>query len=396
MTPFLQKMKWLPKCVGTWLRTAFGWVFSIRSLGAGYVVLTIGLLALILSWVGVWDLIDKAFEAVRRADFSQLNAGQQVEAFRNLLWGVSFAAAGIVAVVGLVFAGVRTHSLNRQAAAQTHQAETQTAQAETDTVRLEYDTFTKCIEQLGSDQFAVRLGAILALENLAQRSDRLHKPVMEAFCAYVREHRPRAPSREADLLREAERREDLSKPDEATRFPADLQAILTAIGRRSTVGQREDPQIDLRRADLRGCNFAHANLASADLTSADLSGSRLWFADLSGASLGMTKLTNANLLGANLKRAFIWSADLQGADLSRAKMEKAELKFSSLRSAELMYANLCGAKLDGADLRDAKLDGANLLGANLENVRGDLPKLLEAAGSTDEMAATPDTPDQTD
>jgi hypothetical protein len=150
------------------------------------------------------------------------------------------------------------------------------------------------MELLGNEEFAIRLGGILQLETLAQQSRRLHWPIMEAFCGYLREQRP------------AETKEnDTDESDSVSAFPADLQAIVTAIRRRNL---RHDPvaqQIPLARADLSG-----ADLTSAFLESADFKGARLQDADISHSHLG-----RANFTGANLRHA-----DLRGANLESVRL----------------------------------------------------------------------------
>ncbi len=67
------------------------------------------------------------------------------------------------------------------------------------------DRITKAVEQLGAEKtvkvqedgktvertepnFEVRLGAIYALERIAEDSERDHIPIMETLCAYIRQN----------------------------------------------------------------------------------------------------------------------------------------------------------------------------------------------------------------
>ena len=50
------------------------------------------------------------------------------------------------------------------------------------------ERFTKAVEQLGSDNTAISLGGIYALERIAKDSEKDHWPVMEVLTAYVREN----------------------------------------------------------------------------------------------------------------------------------------------------------------------------------------------------------------
>ena len=137
------------------------------------------------------------------------------------------------------------------------------------------ERFTRAIEQLGSEKLEVRLGGIYALERIARDSEKDHWPIMEVLTAYVRENaaRPDEPS------------------EQGRPVTADIQAIVTVIGRRRTEFERGlEARLDLRRAnlrrsDLRGGRFERVILADACLDSANLRGAMLASADLSEALL---------------------------------------------------------------------------------------------------------------
>jgi Pentapeptide repeats (8 copies) len=195
------------------------------------------------------------------------------------------------------------------------------------------DRYTKAIEQLGSNKLDVRIGAIYALERIARDSARDHPTVMEVLAAFIREHsREQWPEPEPG----GQAQERSTRPD--------VQAALTAVGRRDARHDIRFRRIDLSRANLPGASLPFANLAVADLRGADLTGADLTGADLSGANL-----TRANLSRANLESTHLDFADLIGADLTSAYGG----------SAILTDANLTGADLTGAYIGD-DLSHANL------------------------------------
>jgi len=209
------------------------------------------------------------------------------------------------------------------------------------------DRFTKAIEQLGAvddkgkKKLEVRLGGIYALEGIANESKELHWPIVEVLCAYVRVNAP-APSKGDKPVSEARKPRNPPKKNQTATPPprpaADIQAILTVLGRRDTKYEEETQHLDLGDIDIRGANLTRANFTGANLSGADLGE-----ADLSVADLGEANLSGAFLIGANLSWAFLTEADLSGADLREA----------NLREAHLREADLSGAHLFGADLRDA-------------------------------------------
>ena len=281
---------------------------------------------------------------------------------RNLAFVAGAAAAG----VGLWLAWQRTRAVSEQAKVDRERLE---QQAFTDEERLITDNFTRAVDQLGSDQIAIRLGAIYALERISQDSERDHWPIMETLTAFVREN--------AKLRGTAEDEAEVGRR-------IDIAAILTVLGRRSEKELARDPKRDdqegrhlnlartnLEAADLRDAKLAHAILAGADLGGAHLEGAELVGADLKDANLARaklrrSKLERARLKGANLERAELTNADLKDANLGGACLAGADLKGADLKGADLGVANLMGAYLMNANLGGADLIGTNLVGANLK------------------------------
>lgn len=222
------------------------------------------------------------------------------------------------------------------------------------------DRYTKAVEQLGSDKLAVRIGGIYALERVARDSVRDHPTVMEVLTAFIREHsrEPWPPP------------PDSGRPEQERSTRPDVQAAVTAVGRRET--KREIGPIDLTRANLNGANLNGANLSDAILIGANLEGADLDSADLTGAALTEADLTGAHfrdatLTGANLAGAYLIHADLIGANLTGAYLSEATLADTYFTRANLTRAFLGDANLAGANLAGANLAGATLTGTYLNS-----------------------------
>ena len=285
----------------------------VRRFGAAFAGIAVVLfLALAVGFGYLAVQVVAAFAAIRDLDYNALKDDTLVVVFRNLLWGVAAAAGATVAAIGVGLAAWRTVTQHRQ--------------SQIEQRRVETETFSKAMELLGNETFAIRLGGILQLETLAQQSRRLHWPIMEAFCAYLCEQRPvEAVQKNADET-------EANGP-----FPSDLQAIVTAIGRRN---RRHDPaaaRLPLERIDLSGANLSGVHLERADL------------------------------LGAHLSRADLSKAHLEGVDFAGAHLEGAHLQMAHLEDADLFVANLDGAQLYGAHLERADLFKAHLEGADLRS-----------------------------
>lgn len=157
---------------------------------------------------------------------------------------------------------------------------------------------------LGHESLEVRLGGIYALERLARESKADHGPIIEVLGAFVR---GRAPWSEGEAV--------------AQRPGADVQAVLSVIGRRTVEFDPSQGHVDLHGTGLARAYLPFANLAGAFLYEANLEDAVLQNADLRGAWAWRTRMSGAVLEGARLE-----GADLTGASgLSAAQLKTAHL-----------------------------------------------------------------------
>lgn len=198
-----------------------------------------------------------------------------------------------------------------------------TAQIAQDTAREGQITerFTRAVDQLGAtdedgeEALEVRLGGIYALERIAKDSDKDWFQVMEILSAYVRKNAPvaTAPVATGGGEQQNTQSRSLAETEELLKAPpADIQAILTVLGRKKIP---ESIPEDSFVSDLHESNLDHANLFRSHLQRANLVRSNLQGAQLTEANLKRSVLWQANLVGANLTNAKLEYADLKGADL---------------------------------------------------------------------------------
>ncbi|MEO1775484.1 MAG: pentapeptide repeat-containing protein [Pseudomonadota bacterium] len=336
-------------------------------------------------WYGLPDLL---FSGLVRT-LEDINTTSDAADRRSLTYSMGVMVTALAALVAAPLVVIRTYVAERQA---------QTAEQGHIT-----DRFTKAVEQLGAEKtikrtetvtdektgesrervieetvpnLEVRLGAIYALERIAEDSERDHIPIMETLCAYIRENA--VPPVDAEATARAQER----KPEAPEVFyppRADIQTALTVLGRRSearlTYEEGKKYRLDLRntampRADLTSARLGpaqlnNANLQEALLGEANLQGAGLREANLQGAGLDYANLQGAGLDYANLQGAWLTCANLQGAELGGANLQGAGLRKANLQGAGLTCANLQGAGLRKANLQGAWLGGANLQGAVL-------------------------------
>lgn len=270
------------------------------------------------------------------------------------------------------------------------------------------DRYTRAIEQLGSGQLDVRVGAVYALERIMIDSGRDHPTIVEVLAAFIREHSPasakglsqiaidsarrrrtfsdvwiayareRARATSATVGRPTPKEPRVSLLRTGTEHPAtDVQAALTVLGRRPS-GRVEQGRINLQGTKLTGANLEDASLADADLS----------FADLSGAHLARANLSRADLSCADLSNADMWHVDLFGADLSYADLTLAQAVGAGFTEADMRHVDLSDADLQNADLRRADLTRARLLKANVTDATFSRARLRRANFSDAKLART--------
>ncbi|MFG2351875.1 pentapeptide repeat-containing protein [Streptomyces phaeochromogenes] len=235
------------------------------------------------------------------------------------------------------------------------------------------DRFTKALERLGSSQIYVRIGGILALEQIVQDApEQAATDAAHVLGHFIRDRAPKtAPPPDPDDPHRGPHADP--RPSEPA---ADVQAALTALTRsesRTHVDPRE--QLDLHGLHLAGAHLAQADLTGADLYEATLTGAHLdratfTRADLYGATFTEAHLygatfTEAHLYGATFTEARLSEATFTGADLDEATFTEAHLYGATFTEARLSEATFTGARLYEATFTEADLSGATFTGAHL-------------------------------
>jgi hypothetical protein len=235
---------------------------------AWWTVLALGGAALLAGVVAVvfTPLTRHLTSWVTGSEWSQLDASARAAAVGQFRLAVVQVVAAVGAAIALTYT-VRTFRLSRRGQVT--------------------DRFTKALERLTSDEAYVRIGGVLAMEQIVQDAPDQGDHAARVLNAFVRRHAPDAarttlaaaqlPKRPEEHVQEALRALTAKQP--------------WRIGRRMPV-------------DLAGLHLKGAGLEDAQLR---------------GASLKDAFLVGANLRGAMLKGADFSGADLTGADLSTAR-----------------------------------------------------------------------------
>ncbi|MCZ8192821.1 MAG: pentapeptide repeat-containing protein [Microcystis sp. LE19-338.1B] len=231
------------------------------------------------------------------------------------------------------------------------------------------DRFTAAINQLKSDEPAVQLGGIYALETISKESEQYYWTIMEILTSLIKY--------ESSKFEKKMEEENNNKKKNLTllifkhqtleeeiehKIPIVIQAALNVIGRRDTSRDywERERMLDLRHCYLCKANLKGAKLKNADLSFSNLNSAELQEADLSGAYLERAKLKGANFKYANLDKAFFQDAILQEADLTGCSTIDTNFTRADLSSADLTNTNLKLANLSEAMLISIKGFGRNV------------------------------------
>jgi hypothetical protein len=196
---------------------------------------------------------------------------------RDVVQILALIMAGVAGAVGIYFTwrGQGITQEGQQISRENIEATRQTAAEQLRLTREGQFTerFPRALDQIGatddsgSVRLEIRLGAIYEFEQIARLSRDHHWPIIEILTTYIRNN--------------ASRRAYVEAFEEPGSPQADIQAILTVIGRRSVYHR----DVELAPIDLRDTVLRRADLLEADLQGANLQGANLRKAQVTNEQL---------------------------------------------------------------------------------------------------------------
>ena len=286
-----RRMQWRIRTLKGYLKEApEGWLEWLKSLsGLKKLYFVLAGVAVSILFYSFWFIFPKFIAKIDNDDTS----------FYNLSLAVFAILSGLGAVFGFYTSIIRTETAEQG---------------------LITDRLNKATEGLGKNNadsgnpvVEVRLGALYALERIAQDSIRDHVQIMEILCAYVRYNSPRT--------------YETDKADRSFPLREDIQAAITIIGRREKwpecqkrmdIEEEREYSINLTNCYLHAINFSDVNLHNALFDGADLRYALLFNADMRFASFFGTDLRNACMDEADMSGVHIKGAEMKGAEMENA------------------------------------------------------------------------------
>jgi uncharacterized protein YjbI with pentapeptide repeats len=276
---------------------------------------------------------------------------------------VAFISLGFAAMTTIT---ISSYHFSRRASIMSYEPSSRVSKRSNGSSAAALELLSKALIDVGSQDLAVRMAAIAALEPLAQHPGNSYRSVAEMLVRFVR-------SRTYLGYEESQ----CKAGEHAAGADDDVQAALSVLGRlHISPADRNSwydlSYLDLRRSKLRRLDFSGANLRGTILDSSDLGSCSFRGADLRSASL-----RNLRALDVSFKRSIMQDADLSDAVLIRADLTGTILAGARLTRAFMHRAKMNEALLLEADLTDAVLSSASAKAAYFSGATFDWANLLE-------------------
>jgi hypothetical protein len=200
------------------------------------------------------------------------------------------------------------------------------------------DRFFKAVEQLGRPELPLQLGALFALQRIAEDSRRDYRQVYLIIAAFVRMR--------TKLASEEQKTAPWSEGQKPTE---EVQTALNILGAKRFWFE-SDFYIDLRGVDIRGATFVNADLRCVDFSDSNLSGVKF-----QGGSLERSRLLNTFANSVQINRTRLTYAQLIRANLTNAIIQQVMMKDMEemFLHTSLYYADITGAQILVKDLSRA-------------------------------------------
>ncbi len=205
----------------------------------------------------------------------------------------------------------------------------------------------------------VRLGAIYALERIAQDSERDYSVILEILCAYIRSNAPSSGAQKIEIdknihpaLATKEIKQEVSK---IVPPKIDIQAAMETIGRRNVLFDKPTR----KRLDLRFCNLQSINLQGLNFEGAMISGSKL-----DGATFIRCNLDNISGTPKEYSQSFNSDGDVSISHIDPTSMIRTHIIDCSMERV-----SLSGCQFDGSLIRNTDMNTSYLIGCSFRWVR---------------------------
>lgn len=306
------------------------------------------------------------------------------EGIRNLVWAMATVFAGAAGLYGLLLAGRRTAALDRQAqVAHDHRVLAEQGQIT--------DRFTKVVEQLGSENQGVRVGAVYALERLSQDSPRDFNVIVETLAAFVRQTSVNTLGKHDDcvdigaavgvLARAIPSHSSFRSPDSPSQLNLS-KANLAAVALRS----HDLSGFNLTLADFSRCNLSDVSLRSCSLEKAKFTSSTMSNVSFAGADAWDINLEGSLIHSCDFSSAYCWRANFSGATISASRFVESNFEATIFSRSELWEINFDKAELRNAEFKDAYIyaygtsfNATKISGVNFENAKALKTEMLATA-----------------
>lgn len=215
--------------------------------------------------------------------------------------------------------------------------------------RMDFDRFQRGAESLGSEKLTVRVGAIVALADLAKSPDqKWRSEIYLLLFAFLRQ---RSSALKANSRKAQERQLKLSSEDLAHATRALLEPPLRDLKKRIDFSNLYFAGAPLQNTRFRNVNLNQSNFAGASLQGASFENVSFIAAVFSHANISKTKWTKTNAAGAT----FGDFSNFSDAEFRHVHLVGASFRLVNTGTAKFVNCQFGRNDVSGADFSNTKL-----------------------------------------
>jgi len=361
LPPPVAEPRTTPSAKDVWQLRRAGWVVAV----GGFVTLLVGVVAIV--YAPRWPfLVDRQLKG---ADEAAAEANVR-DAGLRLATGIAALSAGVLAW-GRLELSRREHRLAVEAAERAVDAQQLATRTQQTSERGQItERYTRAVEQLGSDNLAVRLGALYALEAVARDSADDAQMIYDVIVAFAKLHmaqhdpdepRPPQPADYTAALTIALRSPDTTKLD-----LSGMSIVEIVVDHRNWTG------LDLSRCELVDVHFIGCNLTGPHFFGAALADCSFFQCTIDHGHFSSpdTRLVKVTFTYCKLDAPMLTKASFHTCTFTDTTLREGNAAQARFRDCTFEHATLERVPLNFAELDNVRFDDCILDHISLTHIRG--------------------------
>ena len=326
------------------------------------------LVAIYTPWLFHWaSIISKNFQEL--AQNSQQYSKDKFDASLKVTQLIINSLTTLATVAGSIFLVLNFRIAQRNLANSEKRLEEDIKkndrETESNRLRLIADDLSRAIEQLGSQETYVKIGALATLRRISEASSHDRLVIISILRAFIKENSPF----KENTLHQSNSQELIKS---SVRFKEDVKEAIKVLSNILNQVFNDQERVLELNLDFSETNFYEAELEGFPFRNSVILGTNftnavLMKADFSYVNTSYTSSLREAIIIFRKPIAFV-GADLTEANFRYANLKKAIFPGATLENTDFSYADLTEANFGKNYCSTAKFDFANLHKADLSNV----------------------------